>query len=220
MKAIFWDLDDTVLDTLPGRMEALRHAYERCVGGTCDPLELWKSHRGGSLEAMGKRLLGDDWLRFAETYREHYYNRPGRAAPEPFEGIREVLDEALESGLQLAIVTSKISWGATEELERANLLRCFGTVVGHDDVENAKPDPDSIYLAMSRLVIDDPREIMFVGDSPADIFCAHNAGCTSVAATWGSIDRETLLATGPAFIAHSPRGVLDALDAVMAERQR
>lgn len=219
MKAIFWDLDDTILDTLPGRMEALRHAYERCVGGTVDPYELWKSHRGGSLEAMGRRLAGDDWRPFAEAYREHYYGRPG-PGPAPFEGVREVLTEALEAGLQLAIVTSKISWGATDELEQAGLLHCFRTVVGHDDVENAKPAPDPIYLAMARLVIDDPREIMFVGDSPADIFCAHNAGCTSVAATWGSIDRDSLLGTGPGFVAHSPRGVLQALDAVTAERQR
>ncbi|MGE0570133.1 MAG: HAD family hydrolase [Dehalococcoidia bacterium] len=217
MKAIFWDLDDTVLNTLPGRMEALRHSYEQCVGGTIDPLEVWKSHRGGSLEALGRRLLGDGWQRFAETYRDHYYNRSS-PPPVPFEGVREILDQSLESGLKLAVVTSKISWGAIDELERAGLLGYFGTVVGHDDVEKPKPDPDPIFEAMARLVIDDAAQILFVGDSPADVWAARNAGCPSVAATWGTIDTEALLDAAPTYVARTPRGVLQALESILAER--
>lgn len=219
MRAIFWDLDDTVLNTLPGRMEALRHAYEQCVGGDIDPLAMWKSHRGGSLEALGKRLLGDDWQRFAETYRDYYYNRDG-APPAPFDGVQAVLDEALASGLQLAVVTSKISWGAVDELERAGLLSYFRTVVGHDDVERPKPDPDPIFEAMARLVLDDAAQVLFVGDSPADVWAARNAGCTSVAATWGTVDPEALIEAGPTYVARTPRGVMQALESIRAERAR
>ena len=59
MSALLWDLDDTLLITLPGRMKALAHAHEVCLGSRTDPEALWRSHRGGSLEAMGKRLLGE-----------------------------------------------------------------------------------------------------------------------------------------------------------------
>jgi len=219
MKAIFWDLDDTVLNTLPARMDALRHTYEQCVGGAVNPLELWKSHRGGSLEALGRQLIGDDWKRFSEIYRDHYYNRQG-PPPVAFEGVKEVLDDALESGLQMAIVTSKISWGAIDELERSGLLSYFRTVVGHDDVDRPKPDPEPIYEAMARLVIDDAEQILFVGDSPADILAARNAGCPSVAAMWGALDPEVLVDTSPAFVARTPRGVLQALESLVAERVR
>jgi HAD superfamily hydrolase (TIGR01509 family) len=207
MKAVLWDLDDTILNTLPGRMEALKHAYEECVGGWVDPLELWKSHRGGSLEALGQRLVGDDYRRFAETYRKRYYSLPRPA--EVFAGVRAVLDELDAAGIMLGIVTSKISWGATEELERAGVLHLFRTVVGCDDTDRPKPDPEPIFEAMRRIVVDDVEDVVFVGDSPADMFAARNAGCMGIAATWGTLDLEWLMDAGPAHVAREPAAVLD-----------
>ena len=211
MKAVLWDLDDTVLNTLPGRMRALKYTYETCVGGWVDAFELWKSHRGGSLETLGQRLVGDDYRRFAETYRKHYYSQYREA--EIFPGVLDVLEELDRDGIVLGIVTSKISWGATEELERARLLHLFRAVVGHDDTDRAKPDPEPIFEAMRRIVIDDPAQVVFVGDSPADMFAARNAGCISVAATWGTLDRELLLDAAPNHVAAEPEQVLELVRA-------
>jgi HAD superfamily hydrolase (TIGR01549 family) len=213
MRAVLWDLDDTLLDTLSARMRALNYAYAQCLGGPVDPLELWKSHRGGSLEALGQRLLGADAQKFTTAYRNYYYGQEHRVAV--FPGVEEVLTALQEHGLLLAVVTSKISWGATEELEEAGLLRFFRAVVGHDDVERAKPDPAPIFEAMSRIVVDDPADVLFVGDSPADMFAARNAGCIPVAATWGTVDRELLLDTSPAFVAQRPADVLAALSGAL-----
>jgi HAD superfamily hydrolase (TIGR01509 family) len=218
MKAVLWDLDDTLLNTLPERMKALQHAYELCVGGRIDPLELWKSHRGGTLEALGWRLMGEDFRVFTETYRQHYYGQLGRGAP--FEGVKEVLDALRDHGLMLAVVTSKISWGAIEELESAGLLRYFGAVIGHDDTEKAKPDPEPIFEAMTRLVVDDPETVLFVGDSPADMYAARNAGCHSAAAMWGTLDESLLLECGPEYVARKPADVLDALSSLLSEDVR
>jgi phosphoglycolate phosphatase-like HAD superfamily hydrolase len=209
VKALLWDLDDTVLHTLPGRMRALKHAHDLTVGGWVDPEALWRSHRGGTLEAMGERLLGADGPRFVTAYRDFYYGKLNRAAP--FEGIVDVLTECRASGLLLGIVTSKISWGATEELEAAGLLEYFGAVVGCDDTEANKPDPAPIFEALARLVVDDVARVAMVGDSPADIFAARNAGSASIAATWGSLDIELLLDSGPTYVARTPAGVLEAV---------
>ena len=73
MRAVFWDLDDTVLNTLPGRMVALAGTYEDCLGTRPDAEKVWREHNGQTLEALARDLLGDDWLRFAERYRERYY---------------------------------------------------------------------------------------------------------------------------------------------------
>ena len=212
MIAVLWDLDDTLLNTLPARMRALRHAHDKTVGGWIDPLELWKSHRGGTLEALGQRLLGDDGgPRFVAAYRDYYYNEVHRAPA--FDGVEAVLQTLLEHHLPMGVVTSKISWGATEELDESGLLRYFGAVVGFDDTEQHKPDPAPIYEAMSRLLLDDPAGIAFVGDSPADIFAARNAGCVSVGALWGTLDRELLLDSYPAHVAKEPGEVLALLAA-------
>ena len=209
MKALLWDLDDTILNTLPGRMRALEHAYGETVGGWVDPEALWRSHRGGTLEAMGTRLLRDDGPRFVASYRDFYYNRVNRAGA--FEGVVEVLEACRDASLPLGIVTSKISWGATEELESAGILHFFAAVVGCDDTEEHKPDPAPIFEAMHRLLVDDPAQVAMIGDSPADMFAARNAGCTSIAATWGSLDIELLLDASPVYVARTPAGVLATL---------
>ena len=210
MTAVLWDLDDTLLNTLPGRMTALAHAYETCLGSKTDPEALWRSHRGGTLEDMGRRLLGEqDYLRFVTTYRERYYSlvRP----IEPYAGVVEVLEALQHAGVPMAVVTSKIAWGATEELTSAGLLQYFHSVVGVDDTDLHKPDPAPVYEALDRLLIEPSPSVVFVGDSPADIWAAKNAGVTSVAALWGTLDAELLLDALPDHTATTPDGVLEAL---------
>lgn len=206
MKALLWDMDDTLLNTLPARMQALGHAYEACLGSTVDPHALWRSHRGGTLEAMGQRLLGEDSARFVKAYRDYYYALPQRAVP--FEGLSEVLEACHHAGLPMAVVTSKVSYGAIDELSDTGLLQYFAAVIGYDDTEHHKPDPQPIYTALERILVDDPTDVVFVGDSPADMFAARNAGCASVAALWGTLDEELTLDAAPVHTARAPVDVL------------
>ena len=207
--AVLWDLDDTLLNTLPGRMTALAHAYETVVGGKTDPMALWVSHRGGTLEDLGRRLVGTDYQRFATVYRDRYYTLNRNISP--FEGIQPVLEAFLEGEIPMAVVTSKVAWGATEELSRAGLLHYFQAVVGYDDTDLHKPDPEPIFTAMERICIDEPDEILFVGDSPADVWAARNAGCKSVAALWCTLDAELLLDAMPDHTAESPAEIIELL---------
>ena len=209
MNALLWDLDDTLLDTLPTRMKALAHAYETCLGQKTDPIALWRSTRGGTLEDLGKRLMGDSYLKFTTAFRDRYYG--GWRDIRPYSGVPEVLDVCREAGMEMAVVTSKDSWGATEELSQAGILRYFAAVVGFDDTDNHKPDPEPIFTALERILVDDPATVSFVGDSPADVFAARNAGCKSVAATWGTLDEELLRDAYPDFIAATPHDVLVSL---------
>jgi HAD superfamily hydrolase (TIGR01509 family) len=209
MNAILWDMDDTLLETLPDRMKALAHAYEVCLGSRTDPMALWRSHRGGTLEALGQRLLGSDAQRFVTTYRDCYYNLPRDIRP--YDGVREVLEFFLAAETPMAVVTSKLAWGATDELSRAGILHCFQAVVGSDDTDLHKPDPEPVYAALDRMLIDDAEHVVFVGDSPADIFAARNAGCRSVAALWGTLDEELLRDTTPDHVVSHPseiRGIV------------
>jgi HAD superfamily hydrolase (TIGR01509 family) len=207
--AVLWDMDDTLLDSLSARMRALAHAHELCLGSRTEPLALWRSHRGGTIEAMGQRLLGGDYRRFVTAYRDFYYSHNRQVAP--YDGIVETLEALHAHGIPMAVVTSKISWGATDELSSAGILQYFAAVVGFDDTEQHKPDPEPVYAALERLLVDDPEPVAFVGDSPADVFAARNAGCIPVAATWGTLDAELLHDAAPTYAAASPREVLACL---------
>lgn len=206
--AVFWD--DTLLNTLPGRMQALAHAHETVLGAKTDPHALWASHRGGTLEDLGRRLVGDDYTSFAKVYRDYYFALPRDVRP--FAGVQAVLEECLAVEIPMAVVTSKVAWGATEELASAGILRYFQAVVGYDDTELHKPDPEPLYTAMERLCIDDAEQIVFIGETPADVWAARNAGCASVAALWGTIDQELLLDAMPDHTAATPEDVLAILE--------
>jgi pyrophosphatase PpaX len=81
-------------------------------------------------------------------------------------------------------------------------------VVGFDDSELHKPDAEPLFVAMERMLLDDAEDVVFVGDSPADIWAARNAGAVSVAALWGTLDRELLLDAMTDHVAESPDEVL------------
>jgi pyrophosphatase PpaX len=215
MKAVLWDLDDTVLDTLEPRMDALAYAHRTVVGTETNPRELWRRYRGATIEAIGRDLVGDRHPQFVESFRGHYYSR--QAPVLVFDGIAPVLRDIVASGRANAIVTAKVSWGATEELQRAGLLEYFAAVVGFDDTDAHKPDPEPVLTALQRLVIDDPREAMMIGDTPADIGAGKAAGCLSVAALWGSIDREAVLAMKPDRVAETPFDIAEIIGTVPVE---
>ncbi len=65
-----------------------------------------------------------------------------------------------------------------------DILDSFEVVVGLEDVNETKPDPEGINLALAKLH-SRPEQTLFVGDSFADISAAKNAGCSSCHAQWG-----------------------------------
>lgn len=212
MRAVLWDLDDTLLDTLDARMAALEHAYATTVGGSINGRELWSSHRGGSLEALGQKLLGDEGPRFVAAYRDYYFGNPTNVAAH--DGIPELLAIFDEHDIPMGVVTQKISWGAIEELTGADILRHFQVVVGYDDTENHKPDPEPVFAALDRMAMDPGEDVYLVGDSPADVFAARNAGCRSVAALWGTLEAGLLRDASPDFEAEHPSKVFEILEKV------
>ena len=157
--------------------------------------------------------MGDDYQRFAAVYRDRYYTLQRNISP--FDGVQPTLEALLEFELPMAVVTSKVAWGATEELSRAGLLHYFQAVVGFDDTDLHKPDPEPIFTALERICIDEPEDVLFVGDSPADICAARNAGCQSVAALWGTLDAELLLDAKPDHAVRSPVEILALLQESM-----
>ena len=206
MRAVLWDLDDTVLDTLAERMDALAGAFEDCVGRRPDARELWREHGGHTIHELAEAVVGDESPRFVERYRARYLARDG--APEPFPGVVKALDALTSDGLELAIVTSKLARVARAELSRARLLDRFATVVGWEDSARHKPEPEPLLVAMERLGVGQPGSVAYVGDTPADVRAARAAGCRSIGAAWGSLDAELMRRAGPDALADRPADVV------------
>lgn len=192
--AVLFDLDGTLVDTVPFILAAVRHAFEgygRCptdaewIAGIGTPLRVQLAsfaRRPEDVQALFDRYRGY-WL-------EHH-DRETRCFPGALEAV-EVLSRA---GHPLGIVTAKIEEGAYRTLRHTGLLRFVRAVVGADSCANAKPHPEPVLLALTRLGYP-PSEAVLVGDSPHDVAAARAAGAIAVGALWGASAREALAAAG------------------------
>ena len=102
-----------------------------------------------------------------DVYRAH--NEPLHATLEAFDGVLELLPELRRRGHRLGIVTAKRVATVQLAFDRFPLLRELTDVlVGAEDTERHKPDPDPVLEALRRLGAS-PEEAVYVGDSPFDI---------------------------------------------------
>lgn len=214
MTAVFWDLDDTLINTYGARARALQEAYEQCCGLKADGRALCQQLGGGGVEELAQRLLGENYRRFVEIYRSRYYGQPRPIAP--YEGVTPVLETLMASNIPMIVITSKVSWGAIEELDRCGLLPYFHSVVGVDDTALHTPEPDPVIEALDRLMIIEPENAFVVGDSAEDMSAAQEAGCRSIAALWGATAAAEVLNAGPEFEAEQPLDVLQIIREVVA----
>jgi pyrophosphatase PpaX len=116
-----------------------------------------------------------------------------------------------KGGRRLGVVTAKRRSTVELAFARVPLGHLFETVVGGDETERHKPDPEPLLLAATRMGAD-PGETAYVGDSPFDMRAAKAAGMQAVAVTWGRIhDRSVLEREEPDAIVDSAEELLEHL---------
>src|SRR5439155_4159316 len=160
------DLDGTVIDSGAIILASMRHAAREVLGAE-PPDELLMAAVGGpGLEAQMHALAPDRVQELVEVYRAH--NEPLHEGLVCFAGIDEVLVRLKEEGRRLGIVTAKRRTTVELAFAQVPLAHLFETVVGGDETERHKPDPEPLLLALERLGAA-PEESAYVGDAPFDV---------------------------------------------------
>jgi pyrophosphatase PpaX len=206
---VLFDLDGTVVDSGAIILASMRHATREVLGSEHSDDELLQAVGGPGLEAQFAVFAPDRVDELVRVYRAH--NEPLHESLEACVGMEDVLVRLHEEGRRLGVVTAKRR--ATVELAfaRVPLAHLFETVVGGDETERHKPDPEPLLLAAERLGVD-PATAAYVGDSPFDIRAARAAGMYAVAVTWGRIhDRTRLEREEPDAIADTAEELLELL---------
>lgn len=193
LRALIFDLDGTLADTIPICIEAFRRAVRRHGGRSLSRGEV-ESLFGPSEEGMLRRVLSESWEAALSTYLSEYA-RLHESGPQAFPGLVDALRRLRAGGVELAIVTGK---GA-----RSTEISCRALGLEHlfDPIEHGSP-AGSIKARSIRRVLDRwsalPRQVAYVGDVPSDIRAAREAGVVAVAAAWSpSADLEALEAQRP-----------------------
>lgn len=188
VKALLFDLDGTLLDSVPVILTAFRE--------TCERLEMdfdeahVRAHIGIPLETQGRLFGGEQHQEFVDTYREEYKKYHG-LDERLFPGVAEVLQTLLDMGLRLGVVTSKSLRSAKRTIEGAGLASYFELAVTADHVEKHKPNPEPILKALDMMGLA-PSEAIYIGDATFDVKAATQAGVAMVGVSWGAGTREVL----------------------------
>ena len=206
---VLFDLDGTVIDSGAIILASMRHAATEVLGAA-PPDELLMSAVGGpGLEAQMHALAPDRVDELVSVYRAH--NEPLHDELVCCAGMEDVLVRLKDEGRRLGIVTAKRRVTVELAFNVVPLRHLFETVVGGDETEHHKPDPEPLLLAAQRLHVE-PSDCAYVGDSPLDIRAAKAAGMHAVAVTWGGIhDRAKLEAEKPDVIVDSAEDLYGVL---------
>ncbi len=208
-ETVLFDLDGTVVDSGAIILASMRHATREVLGRDFSDEELLQAVGGPGLEAQFSALAPDHVDRLVDVYRAH--NEPLHVDLEACDGMEDVLVRLRQEGRRLGLVTAKRRSTVELAFDRVPLGHLFETVVGGDETERHKPDPEPLLLGAERLGAD-PAATAYVGDSPFDVLAAKAANMFAVAVTWGRIhDRARLEAEQPDAIVDRAEELLGVL---------
>jgi pyrophosphatase PpaX len=207
---VLFDLDGTLIDSGPIILASMQHAVRTVLGREIPPAELQMSIGGQGIVAQMEAIDAEHADELLETYKEH--NDGLHETLEAFDDLLALLPGLKAEGRKLGIVTAKRHRTVALALDRFPALsNAFDVVVGFEDTDRHKPEPEPVLLAVEKLGAT-PGEAVYVGDSPFDIGAAKAAGVFAVAVGWGGIHPdERLLAEEPDAFVHTPEELLDVI---------
>jgi len=183
---VLFDLDGTLVDSAAAILGSFHHATETVLRRRF-PDEQILAQVGGTNLAYQMELLDPERVdELVRVYREH--NDPQYSELACFEGLLEVLEQLEAQGRRLGVVTAKRRPAVERVFAGAGIAGFFDVVVGSEDTERHKPDPEPVLKALE-LLDARPDEAAYVGDSPFDVAAARAAGVFAIAVGWGRIHR-------------------------------
>lgn len=210
MKAIIFDLDGTLLDTLEDLKNAVNAALEHYKMPRRS-LDEVRSFVGNGLRNLMIRAVpdGEENPKFEEalSFLKDYYAVHCKDNTGPYPGIMEMLDELKERGITMAIVSNKID-SAVKELDKEYFNGYMSAAIGEMEGVARKPAPDTVLKALEECDLK-PEDAIYVGDSDVDIATAKNTGIPCISVSWGFRDTAFLKEHGATQIIDNPAELLE-----------
>lgn len=172
-RAILFDMDGVLVDSLDSWWKALNSALKRCKHKEITRDEFIKTYWGHDLKANLKRLqLNPEVARFCNiTYGNHLEYI--RIYPDTTTALQKL------SSYKKAIITNTPTDCARQILKKFSIEQYFQEIITSDDVLKAKPDPEIVFTACKRLGVD-AKTVVLVGDTDSDVKAGRAAGCTVI----------------------------------------
>lgn len=181
IRAVVWDYDGTLVDSRAADEAAVAELVARDPSAASGVGTFWALEGRPIVERLEAAWPG----RSQELLP--LFDR--RIVPRVLPGVEPVVAELRRRGVRLAVVSSRrvapLRWG----LRACGLGTYFDVVVGLEDVNAPKPDPEGLLLACRRLGIPPPAAV-YVGDSEVDVEAGRRAGMVTFRALWARQPRD------------------------------
>ena len=194
-RAVIFDWDDTVVNNWDTAVKALNTALAH-MG-----LEAWSNEEclrrsGGSAYDLFFGLFGERWQKADKIYYDTFHALLDNKI-NIHNHIEDIFRSLNDRGVYLAVVSNKRGNLLRDEVGKVAFDKYFGRIVGAGDAEADKPDPAPVLLALRDSGILPGPDVWFIGDSHADMICAHNCGCSAVLIETKPPPADMLAATPP-----------------------
>ncbi|MBQ0020403.1 MAG: HAD-IIIA family hydrolase [Bacteroidales bacterium] len=209
-KAIIFDLDGTLTDTIVDLKESTNYAL-REMGWPERTLEEIKQFVGNGVRRLMEQATPSNIneLEFEECFaifQEHYIDHC-QDHTDLYPGIKELLETLKEKGYKMAIVSNKMQAGVNE-LQKRFFKGIIDVAIGEKRGVRRKPFPDMVNIALEKLEVK-AEETIYVGDSEVDMATARNAGIPCISVLWGFRDRDFLREIGAFQMVETPQDILE-----------
>lgn len=212
IKAVVFDLDGTLLDTLQDLTNAVNFALKE-NGMPQRTLDEVRRFVGNGVENLMIRAIpgGKENALFDKTFSDFksYYGVHCKDFTGPYPGIFELMEKLKEKGYVMAIVSNKID-SAVKALDQEYFVGYTSAAIGEMEGVARKPAPDTVEKALKEIGVAKENAI-YVGDSDVDVETAKNAGLPCVSVLWGFRDKEFLLEHGADIFINQPQELLNLL---------
>jgi phosphoglycolate phosphatase len=212
-QGLIFDLDGTLVDSLPGIAASLNHALAK-AGLPPHPAGDVRRFIGNGSWVLAQRAApagsADEVVHAIEAAFKLHYDEHWADGTEPYAGISEMLESLRQRGHRLAVLSNKPHPFTAAIVAALFPGVVFDAVVGQRAGVPHKPDPAGAFEIVKTFGLP-AEDCVLVGDSTIDRETARNAGIASVLVTWGYHDREPLLASAPDLLVDDVSGLIEAL---------
>lgn len=219
-KLVIFDLDGTLVDTLPDISNALNIALNSCGYKANYTSEEIKKFIGSGEYLLIKRSLEpffekeeEQIIKVRKAYSS-YYHEHCNILSKPYDGIIEQLDILKEQGFKLAVLSNKPHSETTKVVSTYFPKNYFDYVRGGVDGFPIKPNIDGVELIFKELNITDKTNVYYVGDSNVDMQTGINASLKTIGTAYGYCSKEVLKSFPVFFVIDEPNDLAQVIKIV------
>ncbi len=213
-KAVIFDLDGTLLNTLDDLADSTNYALSK-FGYPTRTIEEVRQFVGNGVAKLIERAIPEGKNNpnfekclaiFKENYAQNMYNKTA-----PYNGIIEMLSNLKSKGIKIAVVSNKFDL-AVKELCKKYFEEFIDFAAGENEAQGIKkkPAPDTVISVLNEFNFA-PEDAVYVGDSDVDIMTAKNSKMPCISVTWGFRDEKFLLENGATILINAPSEIYNHL---------